>query len=217
VMKNVAGFDVARLLCGSLGILGLIAEVSLKVLPCAPEETTLAFDMDAAAAIDQFNRWAGRPLPISATAWHAGRAYVRLSGAGSAVRAARDALGGEVIDEEEANVWWRGLRDQTHPIFKSATTCLWRLSLPSTAAVDPLAGDLMEWGGALRWWRSDAPAGEIRAAAAAAGGTAMLWHGPRDAPMFHPLPASNLELHRRLKRQFDPNGIFNAGRLIADL
>jgi glycolate oxidase FAD binding subunit len=217
VMKNVAGFDVSRLLCGSLGILGLIAEVSLKVLPRPPEEITLAFDLDAAAAIDQFNRWAGRPLPISATAWHTGRAHVRLSGAGSALRSARDALGGEVIEEPTAQAGWRGLRDQTHPMFNSANTRLWRLSLPSITPVEPLRGELIEWGGALRWLHSDAPAAQIRSAAASVGGTATLWRGPRDAPMFHPLPASSLELHRRLKRQFDPHGIFNAGRLIADL
>jgi glycolate oxidase FAD binding subunit len=217
VMKNVAGFDISRLLSGSLGILGLIAEVSLKVLPRPPEEITLGFDFDAAAAIDQFNRWAGRPLPISATAWHAHRAHVRLSGAGAALRVARDAIGGEVIDNAKAQVLWCDLRNQTHPAFKSGSVRLWRLSLPSTAPVEPLGGELIEWNGALRWLQSDAPAAQIRALAASLGGTATLWRGRCDAPMFHPLPAASLALHRRLKRQFDPHGVFNAGRLIADL
>ncbi|MDR3388184.1 MAG: glycolate oxidase subunit GlcE [Rudaea sp.] len=215
VMKNVAGFDVSRLLCGSLGILGLIAEVSLKVLPRPRAETTLAFEFDASNAVAQFNRWAGRPLPISATAWHAGRACVRLSGADSALRAARCALGGEAVDDAVAAAWWRSLRDQTHTLFNSAQ--LWRLSLPSTAPMAPLGGELIEWSGALRWVHSDAAAAGIRVAVAEQGGTAMLWRGPRDAPMFHPLPPASLGLHRRLKLQFDPHGIFNAGRLIADL
>jgi glycolate oxidase FAD binding subunit len=216
VMKNVAGFDVARLLCGSLGILGLIAEVSLKVLPRPRDDITLVFDYDAQAAVELFNRSAGRPLPISATAWRAGRAYIRLSGAASALRAARDALGGDIIEAEQAAQWWRSLRDHKLPPF-SASTPLWRLSLPSIAPVAPLGGELIEWGGALRWLRSDAPASGIRAAAAALGGTATLWRGARSAPMFHPLPAAGLALHRRLKQQFDPHGIFNSGRLIADL
>jgi len=214
VMKNVAGFDVARLLCGSLGILGLIAQVSLKVLPRPREEITLAFDLDAQAAVEHFNRSAGRPLPISATAWHAGRAYMRLSGAGSALRAARAVLGGELIEDEKAARWWRSLRDQKLDLF---STPVWRLSLPSTAPVAALRGELIEWGGALRWLLTDAPAAGVRAAVAALGGTATLWRGARDTSMFHPLPAASLTLHRRLKQQFDPHCIFNPGRLIADL
>jgi glycolate oxidase FAD binding subunit len=228
VMKNVAGFDVARLLCGSLGIFGLIAEVSLKVLPRPRAEITLVFDFDAPTAIEQFNHWGGRPLPISATAWCAGRAHVRLSGAESALRAACAALGGEAVSDADAATWWRNLRNQKHPLFTSPDKPLWRLSLPSTAPLEPLRGlskdtpsapdgALIEWGGALRWQRSDAPATEIRATAAAAGGTAMQWRGQRDATMFHPLSPTSLQLHRRLKQQFDPYGIFNAGRLIADL
>jgi glycolate oxidase FAD binding subunit len=222
VMKNVAGFDVARLLCGSLGILGLITQVSLKVLPRPRSETTLSFEFDRARAIELFNQWAGRPLPISATSWQAGRAYVRLSGAGSAVRAAHDTLGGEVVDDATAAFWWRSLRDQTQSLFNFTPSNisgqrLWRLSLPSTAPSDSLDALLVEWSGALRWLQSDAPPEQVRAAAARVGGTAAVWRGPRETTMFHPLQPSSLELHRRLKRQFDPHGIFNPGRLIADL
>ena len=118
--------------------------------------------------------------------------------------------------------WWNSLRHQTHALFAAAGTRLWRLSLPSVAPVEQrdrssTVLDLIEWGGALRWLRSDAPAAEIRAAAAALGGTASLWRGARDTSMFHPLDQANLQLHRRLKQQFDPHGIFNPGRLIADL
>jgi len=215
VMKNVAGFDVSRLLCGSLGILGLITEVSLKVLPRPRADATLRFDMDATLAIERFNRWSSQPLPISATAWCSDHAYVRLSGARSAVQTAQAILGGEAIDEDIAHHWWRGVRDQTLDVFR-ASSRLWRLSLPSSAAIDLPGVLLIEWAGALRWLASDAPAQEIRAAAQRAGGSAALWRGTRDTSMFHPLDAANHALHQRLKQQFDPHGIFNPGRLIAD-
>jgi len=215
VMKNVAGFDVSRLLCGSLGILGLITQVSIKVLPKPRAELTLRFEMDAARAIDRFNRWSAQPLPISATAWHDGHGYVRLSGAASAVRAGRTTLGGDTLDEASASAWWTTVRDQTLDAFRPPTR-LYRLSLPSTAVLDPPGTVLVEWSGALRWLASDAPTASVRAAAERAGGTATLWRGPRDAAMFHPLDPAILALHRRLKTEFDPDEIFNPGRMNAD-
>ena len=215
VMKNVAGFDVSRLLCGSLGILGLITDVSLKVLPKSRAEKTLYFEMDATSALDRFNRWSAQPLPISATAWHDGRAYLRLSGSPSAVASAQSSLGGEMVDDVAAAAWWNSLRDQTHATF--AVPRLWRLSLPSTAAFDGLGLTLIEWAGAQRWLASNASAADIRSKAAGIGGTATLWRGEREKTMFYPLDDANLVLHRRLKQQFDPNGIFNRGRLIVDL
>lgn len=218
VMKNVAGFDISRLLCGSLGVLGLIAQVSLKVLPRPREEISLRFAADAAQAFALFNRWRAQPLPISASAWQDGTATVRLSGAPSALRAARATLGGEAMDSLAAQTWWRSLRDQTLPFFRdSEPGRLWRLSLPATAPLDISGGEVLEWGGALRWLRSDAEPSTIRGIAEKLGGSATLWRGARDTSMFHPLAPLNLELHRRLKRQFDPHGILNRGRLFADL
>lgn len=217
VMKNVAGFDVSRLLCGSLGILGLITEVSLKVLPRPRAETTLRFDATAVEALDRFNAWRARPLPISATSWHAGSVHVRLSGATSAVRAARDSVGGDELADADAQAWWRTLRDQTLPSFASDSTPLWRLSLPATAPLDASGTEIIEWSGALRWLRSVASAATIRGQAERLGGTATLWHGRGDAPMFHPLAPASLDLHRRLKHEFDPRGIFNRGRMVAEL
>ncbi len=216
VMKNVAGFDVSRLLCGSLGVLGLIAQVSLKVLPRPREEITLRLDAAAAEALAMFHRWRAQPLPVTATCWHADVLTVRLSGSSSALRAACSALGGSAMNEADAQAWWLGLRHQTHGFFRGEAKPLWRLSLPATAPIEISGGELIEWSGALRWLRSDAPADEIRAAAAQLGGTAMLWRGARTASMFHPLSPIQLELHRRLKRQFDPHGIFNRGRLNAE-
>jgi glycolate oxidase FAD binding subunit len=217
VMKNVAGFDVSRLLCGSLGVLGLIAEVSLKVLPRPRVETTLRFECSAAQAFEHCNRWRAQALPISATSWYAGSLCVRLSGSASALRAARATLGGETQDAGQAQAWWQDLRDQTHAFFHHARGArLWRLSLPATAALEISGGDLLEWSGALRWLWSDAPASAIRGVAEKLGGTATIWRGVRDASMFHPLAPLNLELHKRLKTQFDPHGIFNRGRLVAE-
>ena len=217
VMKNVAGFDVSRMLCGSLGILGLITQVSLKVLPRPRAEITLQFEREGASALEQFNAWRAQPLPISAAAWHDGIASVRLSGSPSAVRSARDALGGEALDETRAQAWWSSLRDQTLPLFREDKPRLWRLSLPATTPLDAAGTELIEWSGALRWLRSDAPADEIRARVECAGGTALLWQGERNGPMFHPLAPANVELHSRLKHEFDPHAIFNRGRMIVEL
>lgn len=213
VMKNVAGFDVSRLLCGSLGVLGLIAQVSLKVLPRPREEVTLRFDAGAADALAMFHRWRAQPLPVTATGWHDGAATLRLSGSSSALRAARATLGGTAMNDANARTWWLGLRDQTCGFFRDDGKPLWRLSLPATAPIDATGGELFEWSGALRWLRSEAPAAAIRATASRLGGSAMLWRGARTASMFHPLSPIQLELHKRLKRQFDPHGIFNRGRL----
>ncbi|MBS0515655.1 MAG: glycolate oxidase subunit GlcE [Proteobacteria bacterium] len=213
VMKNVAGFDVARLLCGSLGVLGLITQVSLKVLPRPREEISLRFECGAAQALTMFQRWRAQPLPVSATCWHDGAAVARLSGSSSALRTACAALGGTPMNEADARAWWSSLREQTLDFFRNDETPLWRLSLPATASLDRSGGELIEWSGALRWLRSDAPAREIRALADALGGTAMLWRGARSASMFHPLAEVQRELHRRLKRQFDPHGVFSPGRM----
>ncbi len=128
VMKNVAGFDVARALCGSLGILGIITEVSLKVLPLPRQEATLRLELKLAEACSAFERWAGRPLPLSAAAWHGGCAWVRFSGAAPAVQAACASLGGETVPPAAAREWWTAVRHCRLPLF--AEPQLWRLSLP---------------------------------------------------------------------------------------
>jgi glycolate dehydrogenase FAD-binding subunit len=224
VMKNVAGFDVSRLLCGSLGILGAITEVSIKVLPRPRAEETLRFEMPARQAVEAFNRWSGQPLPLSGAAWWDGVAWIRLSGASSAVHAAHERLGGERVDPTAATGWWNALRHCQHPIFGSSLPAedltLWRLSLPDTTPPLDLPGDpLIDWGGALRWYACAPRSGdEPRKAASAAGGTAMCWRGPAPASgRFHPVQPTVATLTRRLKDRFDSHGIFNPGRLIAGL
>ena len=218
VMKNVAGYDVSRLLAGSMGILGVIVEVSIKVLPRPLAHHTLRFDMTEGEAIDRLNEWAGRPSPLSASVWHDGVLYLRLAGASTAVSAARHQLGGEDLGNEHADAFWSSIREQTHPFFAGELP-LWRVSVPSTAA--PLsirAPQLMEWNSSLRWLRTDQSAEQVRECAKQAGGHATLFRrGDRSAGVFTPLSPALATIHRRLKAQFDPAGIFNPGRLYADL
>jgi glycolate oxidase FAD binding subunit len=216
VMKNVAGYDVSRLLAGSLGVFGLILEVSLKVLPIPVAERTLRLELGQAEALRRLNDWGGQPLPISASAWHEGVLSVRLSGARSAVEAAQARIGGEPLDDADA--WWRALREQESAFFTDAVQDpkgLWRLSLPSVAAPLDLPGtQLIEWGGAQRWLRSGADAPAIRAAAAQAGGHATLFRGgAKSAGVFQPLAPAVRAIHRQLKDVFDPAGVFNCGRM----
>ena len=217
VMKNVAGYDVSRLLAGSLGTLGLILEVSLKVLPRPPQELTLALKLPEDKALDALNRWAGSPLPLSASAWRDGELSLRLSGVPSAVHAAAEKIGGERVDAGQAERFWSGIREHADPYF-AGDAPLWRLSLPSHAAPLGLPGaQLIEWGGALRWLRTRADGAAVRAAAVRAGGHATLFRGgDRAASAFAPLAPASLRLHRELKAAFDPAGVFNPGRLHPD-
>ena len=221
VTKNVAGYDVSRLLVGSLGVLGVICEVSLKVLPIPPAMATVRFEIGEADAIRQLNAWGGQPLPINASAWWDGMLVVRLAGARAAVQSARERLGGELIEEATAATFWTGLRDQTDEYFVGARkaveggAALWRLSLPSVAPPLKLAGQqLVEWGGAQRWLCSSQAAGAVRDAAAAAGGHATLFRAlDKRAGVFAPLRTPLDRIHRQLKKAFDPDGLFNPGRL----
>ncbi len=221
VMKNVAGYDLSRLMAGSLGVLALVAEVSLKVLPKPVAEATLRFEMPQEHALENLNAWAGKPLPVSASCWHDGLLTLRLSGARAAVGAARERLGGEVLDESAARDFWAGRRDLADACFAGPEP-LWRLSLPSVAPVIDEAQSV-EWGGAQRWWRTGRPAAEVRAAAEKAGGHATLFRrgagddGDGGVAPFHPLAPAVLLLHKRLKRAFDPGGILNPGRLHPEL
>jgi glycolate oxidase FAD binding subunit len=218
VMKNVAGYDVARALAGSLGMLGLITQVSLKVLPRPRAERTLAFELEEPAALEALNRWAGRPLPVSASSWCEGRLMLRLSGAEPAVAAACRALGGEGVGEAAAEAHWRALREQELAWFAGAVP-LWRVALPPTAPpLDLGVPQLIEWGGALRWLRAEAPPAQMRARAVTLGGHATLFRGgDRAGGVFTPLSPALLAIHRRLKQEFDPAGLFNRGRLVAGL
>ncbi|MES2957492.1 MAG: glycolate oxidase subunit GlcE [Pseudomonadota bacterium] len=225
VMKNVAGYDVSRVLAGSMGILGVICEVSLKVLPQPTASATLRFEMDQTQALQQLNDWGSEPLPISASAWWSNLLVVRLSGARAAVDAARQSLGGEEVEPALAEGFWRGLRDQQDEFFVAALAtleggaALWRLGLPQVAEPITLPGEqLVEWGGAQRWLCTSATPTQVREAARSAGGHATLYRGRnKSAGAFHPLSAPLARFHRELKKAFDPDRVFNPGRLYPDL
>ena len=216
VIKNVAGFDVSRLMAGSLGTLGVLTEVTLKTVPRPRAECTLRFEMDQAKALESMTLWATRPLPLSATEWEDGVLSVRLSGAEAAVRAARQAVGGEIVDGVKN--YWESVREQQLPFFAAARE-LWRVSLPVDSPPLPVTGPtLIEWGGSLRWLPGPQDASALRTLAARLGGHATLYRSPlqRPADPFQPLSVAMLSVHKRLKAVFDPHGIFNRGRLHPD-
>ncbi|OGB35345.1 MAG: glycolate oxidase subunit GlcE [Burkholderiales bacterium RIFCSPLOWO2_12_FULL_61_40] len=240
VIKNVAGYDVSRLMVGALGTLGLITEVSLKVLPVAPAEATLVFALDQAAALEQLQRWGGQPLPLNASCWvHddsdpavAARdlLFVRLRGAMAAVEAACRSmlkeLPGSRMDSAQASADWTLCRNQQLPFFSAAhgeERALWRLSVAPTAPVLDLPwAPLVEWHGALRWlWAPTDAAEQLQAAARAAGGFATNFvaahaHSIRVVARFDSQNGAEMATMRRLKASFDPQGIFNPGRLFAE-
>lgn len=216
VMKNVAGYDVTRLMTGALGTLGVLLDISLKVLPHPAAETTLQLSLSAEQAIETMNYWAGQPVPLSAASHDGESLYLRLSGATSAVVQAEKQIGGEQVTQAET--FWHSVREQTHQFFEDERP-VWRLSL--AAGHPPLAIEgktLLDWGGAQRWVVSSASPASIRHAVAAAGGHATWFRQhAENAEIFHPLPAPLQQLHQRLKQTFDPAGILNAGRMYSGI
>jgi glycolate oxidase FAD binding subunit len=213
----VAGYDVSRLMAASLGTLGMLLEVSLKVLPVAPGQATLRLKCSQAEALSMMNEWAGKPLPITATAFRDDDLCVRLSGAAIAVEAAARKIGGASVDPKAAERLWTGIGEHTD-LFFAGEEPLWRLSVRSTTAPLDFGRQLIEWGGGLRWLKSDIDAGRIREGAARAGGHATLFRGgDKSTGVFHPLSPALMKIHRNLKQAFDPAGIFNPGRLYPDL
>jgi glycolate oxidase FAD binding subunit len=240
VMKNVAGYDVSRLMVGALGTLGVMTEISLKVLPVAPAEATLMCGgLPQQAALDLLNRWGGQPLPLNASCWvHDDTAnpvsdylFVRLRGAVAAVDAALprmmadvQALGGAAVrmDNAQAGPDWTACRDQTLPFFKTPAPdlCLWRLSVPQTAPALALPfAQFIEWHGAQRWlWAPESAHSQLRQAAADVGGTATIFIATNSINTcgngrFNPLSPTLAQIHQRLKAEFDPAGIFNRSRM----
>ncbi|MBN3763451.1 glycolate oxidase subunit GlcE [Burkholderia sp. Ac-20365] len=213
VMKNVAGYDMSRLLAGSFGTLGVVTEVSLKVLPKPRERRSFALKLGSDDAMRELSSWRKAALPVSGACYVDGKLHVRLEGGRGSVTSAVDRIGGEEID----CAFWDALRDHRLPFFAD-TRPLWRLSLPNATPLMPLPGDaLLDWAGAQRWLKSEAPAAEIRQLAHAAGGHATCFAPSHEREPFQPLAAPLLRYQQQLKRRLDPNGVLNPGRLYAGL
>lgn len=226
VMKNVAGFDVTRLMTGALGTLGVISEVAFKCVPVARSEATVAFECSADEAIHRVNAWSGKPWPLTATCYWRGTLAARFAGAAPAVAQAQKAAGGHGVDN--AAPFWASVREHTHGFFTpqdDASRDLWRLAVKSTTPYKDLGGEqLVEWGGALRWlWLpAAAGAGAMRDWAAAQGGHATVFRAASTSlagasGVFHPLAPALVPVHERLKATFDPQRILNRGRLYAGM
>lgn len=216
VMKNVAGYDLSRIMAGSLGTLALLLEISVKVVPIPDQEVTHVRSADPKQAIALMNAWASKPLPISAT-WHDGdNLYVRLSGTENGINAGLKVVAGEPLDRGET--FWRSVREQGNPFFMDDMP-LWRLSVPpATAPLTMPAKMAMEWNGALRWLKTEAHSSEIRHSVERVGGHATLFRGgDRSSEIFHPLSPVLHKVHVNIKRSLDPEGIYNPGRMYRDL
>lgn len=210
VIKNVAGYDVSRLMVGALGTLGVLLEVSLKVLPRPECERTLTLQLPQQEAILTMNRWAGQPLPLSATCWLDGCLQVRLSGSESAVAVAAQKIGGEAL--AQAGDFWQSLREQRLPPF--AAPPLWRMALPAPSPPLPLATAAVEWGGGVRWCAGEHAPQQMHALAAGLGGHATLFRGAAPGrSAFAPLPPAQAALQQRIRRALDPQGVFASGRM----
>jgi glycolate oxidase FAD binding subunit len=216
VMKNVAGYDVSRLMAGAYGTLGIMLEVSLKVLPRPAASITVAHECSTAEAITGMSAWLGKPYPVDAACYHGDRLYVRISGSAQGVREARSRIPGDVVPD--AGSFWHALREHQLPFFNSSSTLYRIVVKPATPPLNIEGAWLLDWGGAQRWLRSDEDTAAIRRRVEAVGGHVTVFRGSRQSEdIFQPLSGPLLAIHRRLKAAFDPNNIFNCGRMYADL
>ena len=223
VMKNVAGYDVSRLLAGSMGIFGALLEVSIKVAPKPFQEKTVVLETDQAEAIALFNQWRGQPVPITATAWQesqsgrGGLLHVRVSGSEPAVLNGVLRVGGEALEPSQADAFWNSLRDHTHPFFQARP--LWRVAVPPQTPPLHSGTTLIEWNGGLRWLTEVNSPEDLRSQVSKLGGHATLFRYevlPPDTSVFHPLTQALKNINQRLKQELDPAGIFNPKRLFSD-
>ncbi len=216
VMKNVAGYDISRLMAGALGTLGVLLEISMKILPKPPTELTLAYEMDFERAVEAMTTWCRQPSPLSALCFDGHRVFARISGNEKTVTSAHARMGGETISANSD--FWKSIRDQRHSFFE-CTANLWRLSMAPASPEPSLPGKwFLDWGGAQRWLITDAEPERIFRIAEETGGHGILYRSPDPATdRFQPLPDKLMQLHKNLKQAFDPAGILNPGRMHADL
>ena len=216
VMKNVAGYDVSRLMAGAFGTLGILMEISLKVLPRPAASITVARECSPAEAIAGMSGLLGKPHPVDGACYHGDRCHVRISGSAQAVREARNKIPGDVLPDADA--FWHSLREHQLPFFHHRSTLYRIMVKPATPPLSIEGAWLLDWGGAQRWLYSGEDSATIRHHVELAGGHVTMFRGgARDDGIFQPLPGPLLAIHQRLKAGFDPKDIFNRGRLYANL
>ena len=214
VMKNVAGYDVSRLMCGALGTLGVLMTITLRLIPKPKCEKTIAISLNADEAINKMNALANTATPITATFYDGADLYLRIAGSTSTVKACIEELRGDSIDLND--VFWKNIKEHTHKFF-STKHPLWRVSVPANTTPLHISGTyVMEWNGSLRWYATDASAEEVRTEAERAGGHASLFRGNTTQQVFHPLSQATQQIHHNLKQAFDPAGILNPGKMYAE-
>lgn len=212
VMKNVAGYDVSRLQAGALGTLGVLTEISVKVMPRPEHSLTLRYEVPAAEVVAHMNRRAAEPKPLQGACWFDGQLYLRLAGASSAVTASAQQWGGEQLSLEEEP--WEALREWTLPFFAGEEP-VWRMSLSATAPLDTNLGlTLIDWGGAQRWIRGEQNLAVLQSSAEKAGGHVVKFRGGDRSAEVRSIPSTvEQRLQKRVKAAFDPDNLLNPGRL----
>ncbi len=215
VMKNVAGYDVSRLMAGAHGTLGILLELSLKVLPRQPASITVAYECSPAEAIASMSGQLSKPHPVDGACYDGDHCYLRISGSAQAVKEARTKVPGDVVPEADA--FWHALCEQELPFFRHGKTLYRIMVKPATPPLSIEGSWLLDWGGAQRWLYSDEDLAAIRHRVELAGGHVTVFRGgSREDERFQPLAAPLLTIHQRLKAGFDPTHIFNRGRLYAE-
>lgn len=225
VMKNVAGYDVSRLMVGSMGTLAVILDVSFKVLPLPRYEKTCVIAYSGEEAVERMCALAGSTHPVSATCYDGKQLYIRLSSTEQAVEKSLAELKGEQLEDQ--NLFWQELREQRNLFFEPGTN-LWRLSVPAATPYHLTTAALLEWGGAQRWIKCE-PQVDPRNQLQQVAGHATLFRSrvssvateTKDqqsiAEVFQPVSMQLMQIHQRLKQSFDPHGLFNKGRMFRDL
>ncbi|MEO8342733.1 MAG: glycolate oxidase subunit GlcE [Gallionella sp.] len=218
VIKNVAGYDVSRLMTGAHGTLGILLEISLKVLPRPAASITVARECSPEEAIASMSALLNKPLPVDGACYHGDHCYMRISGSAQAVKEACTKIPGDVMADAEK--FWHALREHELPFFRHANKAtLYRIMVkPATPPLHIAGSWLLDWGGAQRWLYSSEDIAAIRHRVELAGGHVTVFRGGnQDDPIFQPLPAALLTIHQRLKASFDPQNIFNRGRMYAEI
>jgi glycolate oxidase FAD binding subunit len=216
VMKNVAGYDVSRLMVGAYGTLGVLLEVSLKVLPRPAASLTLRFEHSTITSINYMSKLLSQPMPVDAACYYNGHTYIRIAGSQQAVKHAQQQMGGELFND--TSDFWSSLREQQHAFFQSDKPLYRVMVKPNTPPLDITGEWLLDWGGAQRWLFSDEPLSVIREQVTSAHGHVNLYKNTtQQSAAFSSLPEPLFNIHQRLKLSFDPHRIFNPDRTYAGL